>query len=252
METSGVWICYGRSVPSIADQLKCTPEEAQAIYDKVTKSFPGLLKAQDAAAVEAHKYGYVSDLWGRRRHLSVMLHDDYEFEYLDGCNPNFDPLDPLSALDIQDNQLSPEEAKVHLKKLQEMKWWKDKQAYIDYIRSEFGIITHDYSRQRKDTKRQLLNAKIQGSAASMSKLAMISIDTDPLLLENGCQLLLMVHDEVICEAPKDKLEIVVPRIQYLMENVASHLPVPFKSDAEVSEHWYGTEIEYHDQEAEEE
>lgn len=237
-------ICYGRQIPSIADQLNCSVEEAQNIYDKVTGAFPGLLRAQEEASEQAHKFGYVSTLWGRRRHLTAMTHDDYEFEYAPGCNPDFDPFNPDA--DALSTEVPTQLSKKYLKDLKGMRWWKEKNGYIQNLRTECGIITHDYSRIRADMSRKCLNARIQGSAADMSKLAMIAIDRNPQLKELDSHLLLMVHDEVICECPKKNLAEVVPIIQYEMQNVAKHLPVPFKSDAEVSEVWYGKEINYDD------
>jgi DNA polymerase I-like protein with 3'-5' exonuclease and polymerase domains len=59
----------------------------------------------------------------------------------------------------------------------------------------------------------------------------------------------MVHDEVICECPKENVKECVEIISREMEQVAAHLPVPFKADAEVSEVWYGKEINYDDDDA---
>lgn len=235
-------ICYGRQIPSIAEQLGCSVDKAKEIYDKVTTAFPGLLAAQNEAAEQAHTLGYVTTLWGRRRHLSAMKHDDYEFEYAPGCNPDFDPFNP--DLDALDNKVPESIAKDLLSQISKIKWYKDKQSFIANLRSERGIIVHDYSRIRNDVSRKCLNARIQGSAADMSKLAMIAVDNDPRLRALDCHLELMVHDELICEAPKQNIHEVVPIIQELMQNVASELPVPFKSDAEVSEVWYGKKINY--------
>ena len=235
-------ICYGRQIPSIADQLNCTIEKAQGIYDKVTKSFPGLLKAQDEASEQAHQFGYVSTLWGRRRHLTAMMHDDYEFEYAPGCNPDFDPFNPTaSALSTEVPRAVSQQ---YLKTLQGMRWWRERTTFIETLRSEHGIITTDYSRIRADMSRKCLNAQIQGSAADMSKLAMVKIENDSRLQDLNCRLLLMVHDEVICECPKEHAQTATPIIQELMESVAAHLPVPFKSDPEITEVWYGKEINY--------
>lgn len=235
-------ICYGRQIPSIAEQLNCSVQEAQVIYDKVTKSFPGLLKAQDEASEMAHEKGYVSTLWGRRRHLTAMMHDDYEFEYAPGCNPEFDPFNPEA--DALSTTVPKDVARKHLHELQKIKWWKDKQNYITMLKDELGIIVTDWSRTRSDMSRKCLNARIQGSAADMSKLAMVAIDRNEELKKLDCHLLLMVHDEVICECPKANVAKAVPIIQMEMESVAKHLPVPFKSDPEVSEVWYGKEINY--------
>lgn len=237
-------ICYGRSIPSIAEQLKCTTEEAQLIYDKVTKGFPGLLKAQDDSAQQAHDLGYVITLWGRRRHLSVMTHDDYEFEYAEGANPEFDPFDPDSS--ISTTVVSPRKVKEYTDKLNSLKWRKDKEAFISELRRQ-GIKVTDYSYKRRETGRKCLNARIQGSAADMSKRAMIMIDNDERLKKINTYLLLMIHDEVICECPKEHVAEAIRYIKEDMEHAAAELPVPFKADAETAECWYGSEIEVNDE-----
>lgn len=237
-------ICYGRSIPSIAEQLKCTTEEAQIIYDKVTKGFPGLLKAQDDSAQQAHDLGYVITLWGRRRHLSVMTHDDYEFEYAEGANPEFDPFDPDSS--VSTTVVSPRKVKEYTDKLNGMKWRKDKEEFIAELKRQ-GIKVTDYSYKRRETGRKCLNARIQGSAADMSKRAMIMIDNDERLKKINTYLLLMIHDEVICECPKEHVAEAIRYIKEDMEHAAAELPVPFKADAETAECWYGSEIEVDDE-----
>lgn len=240
-------ICYGRQIPSIAEQLKCSVDDAQLIYDKVTKSFPGLLRAQDESAQMAHDKGYVETLWGRRRHLSVMMHDPYEFRYRDGCNPDFDPFD----LDNNNatNELSEATKKKYISDLTSLKWRKDKTEYIQGLEAQ-GIEVKDYSYQIAEQSRKCLNARIQGSAADMSKLAMIAIDKDERLKALDCYLLLMIHDEVICECPKENHKEAIRYIKEDMEKVASHLPVPFKSDPETATCWYGSEVDIEDDEEE--
>ena len=233
-------ICYGRQIPSIAEQLKCSVDEAQLIYDKVTKSFPGLLRAQDESAQMAHDKGYVETLWGRRRHLSVMKHDPYEFKYKDGCNPDFDPFDPDGSSDSC--EVSEARKKEYTKDLLGLKWRKDKNEYIANLQAQ-GIEVADYSYQIAEQSRKCLNARIQGSAADMSKLAMIEIDKDERLKRLGCYLLLMIHDEVICECPIENHKEAITYIKEDMEKVASHLPVPFKSDPETAVCWYGEEVD---------
>lgn len=233
-------IGYGRQIPSIAEQLNCTVDEAQLIYDKVAKNFPGLIKAQEDAAEEAHRLGYVQDLWGRRRHLSIMMHDPYEFKYKDGCNPDFDPFDLDSCNDT--NELSETTKKKYIKELLGFKYRRDKNEYIDGLKAQ-GIEVADYSYQIAEQKRKCFNAKIQGSAASMIKLAMIEIDKDERLKKLDCYLLLMIHDEVICECPIENHKEAIRYIQEDMVKVVSHLPVPFKSDPETSYCWYGGEVD---------
>lgn len=229
-------ITYGRQIPSIAEQLNCTVEEAQAIYDKVIENFPGLKLAQDEALEEAHKLGYVKDLWGRRRHFKAMMHEDYEFEYAPGCNPEFDPFNPdANALSTE---VSPELCKKYRNDLSKIRYWRDKADYIERLKSEYGIITTDYTRIKADLTRKLLNAKVQGSAASLSKLAMIRIDADERLKAHDCHMLLMVHDEVICEAPEKYTKQCGEWIAEDMMSCGGNLPVPFKADCDIYRNWY--------------
>lgn len=228
--------------------MKCSVDEAQLIYDKVTKNFPGLLRAQDESAQMAHDKGYVETLWGRRRHLSVMMHDPYEFRYKDGCNPDFDPFDPDGSSDS--SELSETAKKKYLGDLMSLKWRKDKNEYIQGLVAQ-GIEVKDYSYQISEQSRKCLNARIQGSAADMSKLAMIEIDKDERLKRLDCYLLLMIHDEVICECPIENHKEAITYIKEDMEKVASHLPVPFKSDPETAPCWYGQEVDIEEEEDEE-
>lgn len=233
-------LTYGMQMETIAKSLKCTTEEAQVIYDKVLKGFPGLRKAQENAAKEAHEKGYVSNLWGGRRYFKVMLHDDYEFHYKEGNNPEFDPYEPRISLS-SGNAVNPVKSKEWCNKLSKMKRWKDKEQFIEELKSK-GIEVEDYAYKKKKESTKLLNAAIQGSAAAMSKLAMIAIDRDERLKKINTYLLLMIHDEVICECPRQHLAEAVKYIKEDMTQCVTGMPVPFLADAENSDCWYGKEI----------
>ena len=104
-------ICYGRSVPSIGDQLygkdKTMSDEektkkAQNIYDAVLEAFPNLKKLMHDAQAHARKYGYVETILGRRRHIPDMQLPEFEFKPMKGyINPDVDPLD-ISTLSNSD------------------------------------------------------------------------------------------------------------------------------------------------------
>lgn len=101
-------VLYGRSVPSIGDQLygndkSLTDEEktakAQKVYDAVMNNFPGLRSAMLHAQESARKQGFTETILGRRRHLPDMTLPEFEFKAMPGyINPDIDPLDP-STLD---------------------------------------------------------------------------------------------------------------------------------------------------------
>lgn len=104
-------VTYGRSVPSIADQLygkrdDMTQEEkikgAQKVYDSVMNNFPGLRAAMLGAQDQARKFGYTETILGRRRHIPDMQLPEFEFKPMPGyVNPDIDPLD-ISTLDQKD------------------------------------------------------------------------------------------------------------------------------------------------------
>lgn len=46
-----------------------TKEEVQKMLDNIYESFPGLKKWMDETHDFVHKYGYIDDVFGRRRRL---------------------------------------------------------------------------------------------------------------------------------------------------------------------------------------
>lgn len=94
---------YGRSIPSIADQLfggnkEMSDEDkikkAQKIYDSIMTAFPGLKNLINYSQNFAKKHGYVETILGRRRHLPDMQLDEFTFSAMPGyVNPYVDPLD---------------------------------------------------------------------------------------------------------------------------------------------------------------
>lgn len=70
-----------------------------------------------------------------------------------------------------------------------------------------------------EAKRQAVNTIIQGTAADLTKQAMIVAEQDPELLSLNARMLLQIHDELIFECP-DKPEIITAtknRVQAIME-----------------------------------
>ena len=111
-------ITYGRSVPSIGEQLFATNDdmsdeektkEAQNVYDSVLRAFPALLRLMQQSQAFAHNHGYVETILGRRRHLPDMMLNEFEFEPLPGyVNPDVDPLD----LDTLEGEVGIPEARI--------------------------------------------------------------------------------------------------------------------------------------------
>ena len=102
---------YGRSIPSIADQLygkrdDITDEQkqkaAQKVFDAVMNAFPGLRNLMINTQKHASQYGYTETILGRRRHLPDMQLPEFEFKAMKGyVNPDVDPLD-VNTLENRD------------------------------------------------------------------------------------------------------------------------------------------------------
>lgn len=104
----GETICYGRSIPSIGEQLYGTRDdmsdeektkEAQKVYDAVMHAFPNLRSLMLNTQAKARKLGYTETILGRRRHLPDMQLPEFEFQAMKNyVNPDVDPLD-ISTLE---------------------------------------------------------------------------------------------------------------------------------------------------------
>ncbi|NNF65279.1 MAG: DNA polymerase I [Acidimicrobiia bacterium] len=82
-------------------------------------------------------------------------------------------------------------------------------------------------RNRQMGERMALNAPIQGSAADIIKKAMVVLE--PQLADLGAQMLLQIHDELVLEAPLDRIDDTLTLITDVMESVVE-LAVPLRVD----------------------
>ena len=232
-------VLYGRQIPSIAEQLGVSTKQAQVIYDKVLSAFTGLANFIDESQDMARKYGYVTTAWGRRRHLTDMQLEPYEFKY-SGNRVSFDPLDFNNDCS---NEVPERIKKEYTDRLKKSFGWQNKNKIIQEA-YQLGIKIKDNGGFISQAERQCVNARVQGSAADMAKLAMISINNDEKMKELGFHLLIQVHDEVIGECPEENAKECAERLSYLMRTAPSHLiKLPFKCDVDFTYNWYGEEVE---------
>jgi DNA polymerase-1 len=90
--------------------------------------------------------------------------------------------------------------------------------------------------RRQAAERAAINAPMQGTAADLIKLAMISVQK--CLDESRLKTLLImqVHDELVLEVPGDELTVVKEKVRELMQSVAK-LDVPLIVDVGVGDNW---------------
>ena len=232
-------------MPSIAEQLNVPTKKAQAIKESVFKGFPAIPKFEEDSVAMAEELGYVTTLWGRKRRLPDMQLPEFEFSYKDGIAPTIDLLD----FDDFDDINSPEAVEVpedvqryYIRKLSKC-WGSEKQAIIQEAAKE-GIKIVDNGGKIADASRQCVNSRIQGSAADMSKLAMIKVGNDQQLKDWGFRLLIPVHDELIGECPEKNAKKCAQRFAQLMSDAAADkLTIPIRCDVEITHCWYGERVE---------
>lgn len=239
-------VLYGRGVPSIAEQLGTTTKKAQAIKDSVFKGFPAIPQFEEDSLFMAEELGYVTTLWGRKRRLPDLQLPEYEFKWKDGAPPDDDLLDfdDMNTPEYEDSEV-PEDIQNHwILVLSKCNSKFSVGAVKEKALKEDGVIVIDNRGKIADAQRQCVNARIQGSAADMSKLAMILVGNDKRLKELGFKLLIPVHDELIAECPEENAKECKERFAMLMSKAAeSKLTIPIKCDVEVTKCWYGERID---------
>lgn len=236
-------IQYSRGVASIAEQIGGTKDEASKIVSDFYKAFPGVKKAIDDSHAMARKNGYVEDLWGRRRRLPDIQLPRYVVSD-SSAESAFNPF-----LICGDRKQESAKAKKYLDMLCKAKYRKEKDEITSRAKT-VGLRITDNESLIARAERQCLNARIQGSASTMTKIAMTKIHDDAELNQLGFRMLIQVHDEIIGECPKENSDKVADRLTYVMKTcVADIVKVPFKCDASICDSWYLDEQSYALQEA---
>lgn len=243
-------INYGMSTVSIAESLFSTRDDmteeqknkkAQEIFDAVMKGFPQLRDAILGAQYKAKTLGYTETILGRRRHHPDMQLPEYEFKAMAGyVNPDIDPLD-VSTLhnkaEIPDRivQQLTKEFKGYKYYGQRVK--RTKELYEEKIK----VIDNTY--KISEASRQVWNSIIQGSAAELTKMAVLKLTNNPEWQAIEGRFLVPVHDELIVEVPFDKREEGARILKESMEQAGDFLPFTISCDIEETFRWYGLAVD---------
>lgn len=240
---------YGMTVQSIGQDLfagddSLTDEQktkkAQEIFDAVMKGFPDLANAIKSAQAKARKLGYTETILGRRRHHPNMQLPEYEILPMKGyVNPDVDPLDP-STFAVKDAIPDRIVADI-LKRLKACKYYGAVVKLTKQLAAEnIKVVNNSYKIQ--EASRQVWNAVVQGSAADLTKLAMIKLTTDPEWVKYHGRLLVPVHDELICEIPYEYREKGEEILSRCMVEAGNFLPFAISCDVTTTFRWYGVEV----------
>lgn len=236
-------LMYGRGAPSIAEQIGSTVPEAQKIIDNFFTNYPRVKDWIDKTQEDAKRLGYVEDHWGRRRRLPDILRPPVEVRYTDPnrviVSSDFNPLIGSTGKYTSNTK---SDIDVYKERALAARGRKEMEA----IKAEAltkGIEVHENGGFIAQAERQCVNARIQGGASTMTKIAMARVNNDAELKNLGFKMLICVHDELIGECPEENANAVAERLCYLMKTcVENDLPVPFKCDPTITYSWYEDEV----------
>lgn len=113
---------------------------------------------------------------------------------------------------------------------------------LGYVETVFGrrLYLPDINgknHQRKQyAERTAINAPMQGTAADLIKMAMISLDQQLTERDLASRMIMQVHDELVFEVPDDELTQIKSLVEETMQNIAT-LKVPLIVDIGVGENW---------------
>lgn len=232
-------VLYGRGIDSIAEQLKTTPNKARDIKESVFRGFPAIKKFEADSIKMAQNVGFVTTICGRKRRLPSMMLPDYEVVWKDGAPPDDDPLSFDDVGEVS-TEVPEHIQRKWLSRVKAAPFFK-RRAIFEAANAE-GLYIVDNTKDKDTTK--VVNARIQGSAADLTKAAMISLHNNERLKELGFRMLIPVHDEIIAECPEENLKECAELLAQTMSDAAANiLDMPINCDVACSYQWYGEEVQ---------
>lgn len=105
-----------------------------------------------------------------------------------------------------------------------------RKRYLPDIRSGMPMV-------RAAAERAAINMPVQGTAADLMKLAMLTVAQVIAQQQLPATMLLQVHDELVFEVPATAVSGVTKQLQHSMEQVYPNLVVPLKVDAKFGQNW---------------
>jgi len=178
---------------------------------------------------------YGDDFTKEQRMLAKM----FNFSYLYGGNEHSFAEDAGLPINV-----AIEFVRKYNQVMPDLKKWKDAQeAFMmenGYVRYRTGACRRYpliLDNNRDDARKSSYNAPVQGTASNMTSLS--AWRALPHVRSYGGNILLLVHDSIIGEAPVECVEQVAREVSQIMEQTAGEFfqTVKWVSDAEVGERW---------------
>lgn len=210
-------LSYGMQANALGIQLGVQKEEADILYSAFRDNLSVAFDYGEKVKRFCKTNGYVKTLWGRKRRFP-----DYTL-------PSFEIVGDISK----------EKKHALVQRLNKTNR-QNRDSVISEIESNNGVSVVDNTFKIRSCETQILNSVVQGSAADMTKVALIKINNDSELISMDARPVLAIHDEIILECPKEYSEQAMKRLEHLMIEAARErvTTVPFKAEGEVMDRWH--------------
>lgn len=252
-------LLYGMSDKTMGMRMGKTEAEGAALRKNFFEQFPNVEQLMKDSRHMLKTKGYVTDWAGRRRRLpdfnlpayevsALKKTDDASFNPFLGCEdkPAVDPAVIAKWTAIKDQAVKDSQDKQRERCAKNgVKWVEnDEMSNTAYeklaqeARKEGVLITANTGR-RAQAERQCLNSRVQGGAASLTKLAMVNVHNDKELKDLDAHLIITVHDEVLVECPIAYAGQVEKRLpQVMIDTAKPFFNVPMACDPYAERQWY--------------
>lgn len=214
-------LSYGLGPGALSESLNMTLDEAKQLMADFRENLNVAFGFERNLKKFVKQHGYLKTIWGNKRRFPNYALPEIQVRMADGS-----PL-PTHVYNTVTNSFRGV-------------WrYNDRRDLKNRLETQYQVIIEDNKEKIQEDETRILNSLIQGSGAGMTKMALLMIYNDKLLNDLGAFPVLLIHDEIILECPKENAEEVGARFSYLMEQAAYvHVKtVPFKSSVEVMDRW---------------
>jgi DNA polymerase I-like protein with 3'-5' exonuclease and polymerase domains len=213
-------------------------DEAKRLKSNLFKKYPEIMIFERKSIEMAEDLGYVTTICGRKRRLPDLQLDEFEFSWTDTPKS-----DDVLDFDGDSSEVPDELCDKYWRKLRQARFNQKRKIFEEASKKD-GLKITDNGGKIADATRQCVNARIQGSAADLTKLALIDLYNNERLRELGFRLLIPVHDEVIAECPIENAKECSKLLADVMSKAAEKiLGMPFSCDVELTREWYGEPVQ---------
>lgn len=229
-------LLYGESTATMAEGAGISTQEAQQIIDDFFAAYPRIQEYINKQQALAKERGYTLTLWGRKRIIPNIQREEFEFSYNENRKVDFNPM--FWSDDVASVEVKEETKQFYIQKLQKANYTQ-RMKIIENAKLA-GIDIRDNRSYIAEANRKVVNSIVQGSAADMSKLAMLKIATNQEMRDLGFRQLFPVHDEIIGECPMENKDRCAELMSKMMIDAgASKVSVPMKCDVAKFINWEG-------------